>query len=364
MEHYRGEVGRGTVHADPDQAHAVQHLERLHQALVQRHRPPRPGLLRRLTRGFGAGPAQTPITGLYLWGGVGRGKTFLVDMFYDCLPFNDKKRIHFHRFMRKIHDELKQLRDQENPLRLIGQRFADQFRLICLDEFFVIDIGDAMILSGLLRSLTDHQVTLVATSNIPPDDLYKGGLQRDRFEPAIELLKTCNNIVHLGGEIDYRLEFLDKAETYFYPLGSAAERGLAYNFEHIAPEAGRAGVALEIEGRSISTLRHADGVAWFEFEDICGGPRSQNDYLEIARCFHTILIGNIPMLDAETDDRTRRFINLVDVFYDRNVKLIVSATQPPDQLYTGKRLTDEFKRTASRLIEMQSHDYLARPHLA
>lgn len=361
LERYRAEVAQAVLEPDPVQANTMLHLEDLYHSLTSSRQAPG-GVFRWLREKLR--PTQTaPVPGLYLWGGVGRGKTLLVDLFYDCLPFTQKKRTHFHRFMRKVHEELRQLRERQDPLSLVGQRFASQHRILCLDEFFVNDIGDAMILSGLLKSLHQHGVTLVSTSNVAPDDLYKNGLQRDRFVPAIEWLKSSNRIVHVDGSLDYRLQFLDNAQTYFTPLGSAARDGLAHNFSHVATEPGRPGVSLEIEGRDIPTERHADGVVWFDFNIICGGHRSQNDYLEIARCFHTVLIGDVPVLDPQSDDAARRFVHLVDVFYDRNVKLILSAAAPPDRLYQGKRLGQDFQRTASRLVEMQSHDYLARAHL-
>ncbi len=358
---YRADLERGEIDPDTAQERAVEVLQGLFEALLAAPPPQRPGLLARLSR---RRTPQASVPGLYLWGGVGRGKTYLVDLFFECLPFAHKKRTHFHRFMHKIHEQLKSLRDREDPLAILASRFAADARILCFDEFIVNDIGDAMILSGLLKNLFDRGVTLVATSNLPPDELYKGGLQRDRFEPAIELIKQHTRVLELDGGIDYRLQFLDRAEIYFCPLGAEAERGMAYNFAHVAPEAGHADVTLEIDGRELHSRRHADGVVWFEFSELCGGPRSQNDYLELAQCFHTILVSNIPRLDRSRDDHARRLINLIDIMYDRNVKLIASAAAPPHEIYGGRRLEAEFERTASRMHEMQSHDYLARSHLA
>ncbi|MDH3638487.1 MAG: cell division protein ZapE, partial [Gammaproteobacteria bacterium] len=240
LERYRADIEHGVLVTDSCQAETVVHLETLFQSLVDTPQE-RAGVLTWLRSKVS--PAKSvPVVGLYLWGGVGRGKTFMVDMFYECLPFPEKKRTHFHRFMRKVHEELKCLRDRQDPLQIIGQRFASQYRLLCLDEFFVNDIGDAMILSGLLRSLHERGVTLAATSNVCPDDLYKNGLQRDRFLPAIEWLKSHNRVVHVDGSLDYRLQFLDNAQTYFTPLGAAAGLGLAYNFSNVATEPGRVGV--------------------------------------------------------------------------------------------------------------------------
>jgi len=360
LERYRRDLEHPEFVEDPEQPRLVEALQRPHDALNAASEP-RPGLLARL--GLGRTEA-TPVPGLYIWGGVGRGKTYLVDLFFECLPFDAKHRTHFHRFMRKVHNELKTLRDKRDPLAIIAERFARQYRVLCFDEFVVNDITDAMILGGLLDKLFSRGVTLVATSNIPPDELYKDGLQRDRFEPAIELIKAHTRVFHMEGETDYRLQFLENAETYLVPPGPAANDALRNSFEHVAPEAGTTGELLEIEGRELATVRLADGVVWLDFEVICDGPRSQNDYIELASCFHTVLVSGVPVFNDDTNDRARRFINLVDVLYDRSVKLIASAEAMPDELYQGRRLAAEFERTASRLVEMQSRHYLSQSHLA
>ncbi len=339
------------------------HLQQLYEDLTTRPVVKR-SLVSWITHRITNKQPVKPVRGLYLWGDVGRGKTYLMDMFFDCLPFTEKKRTHFHRFMKKTHEQLKTLRDQTDPLTIVAQRFADSTRVLCFDEFIVKDIGDAMILGGLLKHLLSRNIVLVATSNIPPDELYKDGLQRDRFQPVIDLIKDHTKIVPVTGNVDYRLRFLDRANTYFSPADGAAEAGLLHNFEHIAPESGSNGVTLEIEGREIEAVLHAGDVVWFDFEALCAGPRSQNDYLEIARCFHTVFVSNIPRLDAESDDTARRLINLVDILYDHNVKLLVSAAAVPGELYIGTRMRDEFARTASRLTEMQTHAYLAKTHIA
>ena len=354
-----GNLERRDFVRDPAQHEAVLILQRIYDELLQTGNP-KPGLW---SGWFGKNTVK-PVKGLYLWGGVGRGKTYVVDEFFECLPFDGKKRIHFHRFMRKVHEQLKQSRHLQDPLVGIASGFAGEFRVLCFDEFIVNDIADAMILGGLLKHLFDQGVTLVATSNIHPDYLYKDGLQRDRFQPAIDLIKAHTTVYEMRGETDYRLQYLDKAEIYFFPHDEPAVCGLERNFAHIASEPARAGVVLEIEGRELYPLHHALGVVWFDFEEICAGPRSQNDYLELARCFHTIIVSDIPALTTETDDHARRLINLVDILYDRNVKFMGSGCCPPSELYQGKRLRQEFERTASRLTEMQSHDYLARPHMA
>lgn len=360
LERYRRDLEQPDFVEDPEQTRILEHLQALHDELVSRGDRPTPGLLSRL--GFG-NASTPPARGLYIWGGVGRGKTYLVDLFFDCLPFENKHRTHFHRYMRKVHNELKTLRERRDPLAIVADRFAGDARVLCFDEFVVNDITDAMILGGLLDRLFQRGVTLVATSNIAPDDLYRDGLQRDRFEPAIDLIKTHTRVLHMQGDVDYRLRFLESAETYLSPPGPEADQSLANDFAHVAPEAGTENAPLEIEGRHIRTRRLADGVVWFDFDEICGGPRSQNDYIELASCFHTVLVSGIPVFGAEAGDQARRFINLVDVLYDHQVTLIASAEAAPDQLYRGGRLTAEFERTASRLVEMQSRHYLSQTHL-
>jgi len=355
---YRAQVAAGILVDDPAQADAVRHLQRLYEDLIAAPRTRR-GIRAWLQRGR---PLK-PVTGLYLWGGVGRGKTCLVDDFYDCLPFPEKRRTHFHRFMNSTHHRLKELRDRIDPLSIVAAQMASQTRVLCFDEFVVNDIADAMILAGLLRHLFENGVTLVATSNTAPDDLYLEGLQRDRFLPAIELLKMHTRILPIDGETDYRLQFLDRAEIYFCPLDNEARTGLAHNFRNIAGGPGHTGAHLEIDGRVIPTVRLANGIAWLTFDVLCGSPRAPSDYLEIARCYHSLLLSDVPQMDDERDDEARRLINLVDVMYDRNVKLIMSAATAPEHLYVGTRLAQDFRRTRSRLAEMQSREYLARKHL-
>ncbi len=358
-QRYQADLQRSGFSYDPAQEEAVRHLQALYEALVSEDSGPKPlgRLLQRLRR-----PRPEPVRGLYLWGGVGRGKTYLVDTFYESLPFPQKRRLHFHRFMQMVHGELKQLRDQQDPLKLVARRLAPRTRVLCFDEFFVSDIADAMILGGLLEALFDEGVTLVATSNIPPDQLYHDGLQRERFLPAIALIKQHTKVLNVDGGVDYRLRFLERAEIYHVPHDAAAERQLAEDFRQIAGSEGRADATLQVEGRPIKARRLADGVAWFDFDALCDGPRSQTDYIELARLFHTVLLGGIPQLTPERDDQARRFISLVDEFYDRNVKLIMTAAVPATELYAGKRLAFAFERTVSRLQEMQSQEYLARPH--
>ncbi len=361
LERYRETLRRGEIIADQAQEQAVLATQALYEKLLADSRRDMNLFLRIKQRITGKQPAGT--RGIYFWGGVGRGKTRIVDSFFESLPIDKKLRIHFHRFMQRVHHELKALKNIENPLHKVADRFSSEAGIICFDEFHVSDITDAMLLSGLLEAMYERGITLVATSNQHPDKLYSGGLQRDRFLPAIKMIKENCQIIHLDSGIDYRMRFLASAEIYHYPLDGQAERMLAINFEHIAPNHGRADRTIEIEKRKIQTVRCADGVVWFDFPAICDGPRGPADYIEIARQFQTVLIGNVPQMGEDQNDQARRFITLVDEFYDRNVKLIITAAVPPSGLYLGKRLQSGFERTISRLIEMQSREYLALQHL-
>ena len=323
--------------------------------------PPRAGKLRAL---FSRGERREGVRGLYVWGGVGRGKTFLMDLFFETLAIERKKRIHFHRMMQDVHARMKRLGFVEDPIDKAASAIARETRVLCFDEFFVADIGDAMILARLLEGLFNRGVTLVATSNARPEELYRDGLQRQRFLPAIDLINAHCDVVNMDGGTDYRLRLLQKAGTYLCPVDDEAARRLDYFFDESASTHIEEDVALDVNGRSIRARRCAKGIAWFRFEDICDGPRSQADYIELARWYPSIIISGVPRFDAARDDEARRFIALVDEFYDRRVKLILSADVDVDSLYGGKRLSFEFERTVSRLIEMQSIEYLALPHLA
>jgi cell division protein ZapE len=322
----------------------------------------RRGLFRFFGRKSSVG--DTGVPGLYLWGGVGRGKTYLMDLFFETLAIEAKRRVHFHRLMREVHERLAALGDIEDPLDRVAANIASETKLLCLDEFFVSDIGDAMILSRLLDGLFRRGVTLVTTSNTQPDDLYTDGLQRQQFLPAVDLLNTRMQVVNLDGGIDYRLRLLQQAGTYLTPDDASARTRLQNIFDNSASSQIAANQMLDINGREIRARLCAKGIVWFDFSDICDGPRSQNDYIEIARWYPTVIIAGVPAFDHSLDDQCRRFIALVDEFYDRHVKLILSAATGIDALYSGARLSFEFNRTASRLIEMQSTDYLASPHLA
>lgn len=365
LERYQSDLQKEGFQRDAAQAEAVRHLQRLYDELVTRELvQPEGGVLQKLGGLLGRRKSVAPIRGLYFWGGVGRGKTYLMDTFFEALPFERKLRAHFHRFMQRIHRELKAMAGQKDPLLKIAAKLADETAVICFDEFFVSDITDAMILGTLFEALFGHGVVLVATSNIVPDDLYKDGLQRARFLPAIALVKQYCLVVNVDGGVDYRLRTLEQAELYHSPLDAAADEGLRRSFEALAPEPGLADQMLEIEGRSMRARMVADDVVWFDFAELCDGPRSQNDYIELAREYHAVLVGQVPQLGAGRDDQARRFINLVDEFYDRNVKLVLAAAVPLTELYAGGRLGFEFDRTKSRLLEMQSHEYLAREHRA
>jgi cell division protein ZapE len=347
-------VADGRWEDDPAQRAALGALDRIHAQLCADGAP----LWKRI---LGAG-SRAEVRGLYLWGPVGRGKTFLVDLFFQSLPLPRKLRLHFHRFMGRVHAQLKELEGHSDPLRDVAAAFAAQARVFCLDEFFVTDIGDAMILGGLLRHLIERGVTLITTSNIVPRELYRDGLQRARFVPAIELLERHCEIVQLMSAQDYRLRALTAAGVYFTPLGAAAESALQACFERIAPGLRRVERAIAINGRDIPVKLRADGVIWFEFDALCEGPRAVADYIELAQSFNTVLISDVPQFTPLRDDAARRFINLIDEFYDHGVNLVLSAAAPVTQLYCGERLRAEFARTESRLIEMQSAEYLSCEH--
>jgi cell division protein ZapE len=301
--------------------------------------------------------------GVYLWGGVGRGKSFLMDGFFATVAIRRKTRVHFHAFMRDVHEDLARLKREPDPLAAVAARIARRWRLVCFDEFHVSDIADAMILGRLLEALFRHGVVFVMTTNYAPDGLWPNGLQRERFLPTIALLKQWLDVVEVDGGIDYRLRALERAGTYHVPLGPESDAALAAAFESM--RSGRDGdPKLAIEGRTLVARRCAGSAAWFDFATLCDGPRSQRDYLELARRFPVLFLSGIPRMTAEMGDRARRFTWLVDILYDHRVKLLASAAVPPDDLYREGPNSREFGRTASRLAEMQTHDYMAEPHVA
>lgn len=296
--------------------------------------------------------------GVYMHGGVGRGKSFLMDCFFQAVPLRRKTRLHFHEFMREVHRELQDLKGQADPLDELGRRIARRFRLICFDEFFVADVTDAMILHRLLAALFTNRVSIIATSNFHPQALYPNGLHRERILPAIALLEERLQVISVDAGIDYRQRTLATVALHHTPLGPDADAAMAQTFERLA-EARDESPLLRIEQREIHALRRAGGVVWFDFKELCGGPRSQNDYLELATQFHTVLLSNVPAMAPRHASEARRFTWLVDVLYDRRVKLVLAAAVPPDQLYTEGPLSHEFPRTVSRLQEMQSAEFLA-----
>ena len=359
---YQAALDANELNYDKMQMSVVDQLEALHAQVTQQNASRGESIGSKLTGIFRRPKIQSHRKqGLYIWGSVGRGKTYLMDIFYDCLPEDKKLRLHFHRFMQEIHHQLRNINNEENPLHIVAESFKRRSEIICLDELFVSDIGDAMILAGLLDAFFSQGITLVTTSNCHPDDLYKNGLQRQKFLPAIELIKQNTNIVELGGNTDHRLEYLEHADIYHHPLDESAHQIMLNNFMNVSPEQGVENESLCIEGREIQTIRCAEGTVWLCFTALCNGPRSAADYIEIGRCFNTVLISNIPVL-TNHDDLARRFITAIDEFYDRSVKVIISAEASVHELYKGKRLSFEFQRTMSRLLEMRSHDYLARPH--
>jgi len=305
-------------------------------------------------------PPEAP-RGVYLWGGVGRGKSFLMDSFYATVTIRRKTRVHFHAFMRDVHAALATLKDEEDPLALVAARIAQRWRLICFDEFHVSDIADAMILGRLLQALFESGTVFVMTSNYAPDGLFPNGLQRDRFLPAIALIEQWLDVVEVDAGVDYRLRALEQVKTYYTPNGPQADRALAEAFEAM-----RAGPDEEskvtLDGRDVAAKRRAGSLVWFTFRALCDGPRSQRDYLELARRFSVVLLSDVFRMGSETGDIARRFTWLVDILYDHRVKLVVSAEVPAAALYTEGPNAQDFPRTVSRLIEMQSRDYMALPH--
>lgn len=356
---YQSESARLGYSADPAQAVIVERLERVRSALLAPK--PKDGLLQSLLRKKRTSPG---VRGLYIHGGVGRGKTWLMDLFFQSLPFKDKQRSHFHRFMQFVHDELKKHPDESDPLELVADKVAKRARVLCFDEFFVSDIADAMLLGTLFTALFARGVTLIATSNVAPDDLYKDGLQRARFLPAIRAIKAHCEVVHMAAGTDYRLRLLERASTWYDCSNKDTTAALEALFVEVAGEPGVADSTLTLNHRRLKTRRKADDAVWFTFKELCDGPRGQADYIELAKCYHTIFLSDVPVLTVEHENQARRFISLVDEFYDRAVKLIVCAAAPVDALYQGKKLQFEFERTRSRLIEMQSQQYLAREHKA
>jgi len=355
---YDAALSAGTIEADNAQAKAVDALDGIHQALISK--PPNNsggGLLRRKRSS-----TWPRVEGLYLWGGVGRGKTYLMDTFFAALPFRQKLRTHFHRFMLQVHNERRRFLDEQDPVALIAERIARETRVLCFDEFFVSDIADAMILGRLTEVLFREGVTLVTTSNVAPDDLYRDGLQRARFLPSIDRIKAHCQVMELASPTDFRLRTLERVPLYLHPCDEQAMATLSDEFSELAPTQSTGHVTLTINGRDVEALGAVDDVVWFSFAELCQSARAAADYIEIAREYHTVLLSHVPQMDATLEDSARRFVHLVDEFYDRGVKLVIAADVPLDALYAGKKLVFEFQRTGSRLIEMQSREYLSQAH--
>ena len=348
---YEAELAARGYQSDPAQLLAVEALDRCASEWGD-YKARRSNALKKLINRL-----EIP-RGVYMYGGVGRGKSFLMDCFYNAVPLRRKTRLHFHEFMREVHRELADLQGTVNPLDELGRRIAKRYKLICFDEFHVADITDAMILHRLLTALFENGVGFVTTSNFKPDDLYPGGLHRDRILPAIALLNERLEVISVDNGTDYRRRTLEQVRLYLTPNGAAADKEMRNAFERLAESADENPV-LHIESREIHARRKAGGVVWFDFKTLCGGPRSQNDYLEIATQFHTVLLSDVPHMPVRMASEARRFTWLVDVFYDRRVKLIMSAEVPPEALYTEGPLAHEFPRTVSRLNEMQSAEFLA-----
>lgn len=363
IDTYEAKLASRGYAPDPCQRAAAERLQGLYGELLA-FKVARGSTLRKLLA------APKPPKGVYFWGGVGRGKSFLMDCFYEAVPYRRKRRVHFHAFMQQIHLDLDALKGQADPLDQVADYLAKDVRLLCFDEFHVSDIADAMILGRLVEGLVARGVVLVMTSNYPPDGLYPNGLQRINFLPTIELIKKTVEVVEVDSGVDYRLRQLEQVDIYHVPADSTAEARMAEAFLAMSGQAGEKGgkVArsgdIDILGRPIHYRRQGPGIIWFDFEVLCGGPRSQNDYLELARQFHTVLLSGIPRMSPAQASEARRFTWLVDVFYDHRVKLVATAAAVPDELYTAGTQSGEFFRTVSRLVEMQSREYLALPHLS
>jgi cell division protein ZapE len=356
LEAYKNLLDERGYVADEAQQAAAQRLQQLYEKLLS-FKVKRGGTFSRLLS------RPQPPKGVYFWGGVGRGKSFLMDCFYASVPYKRKRRIHFHAFMQEIHRDLDRYRGEDDPMLKVAEGIAKQTRLLCFDEFHVSDIADAMILKRLVEGLYQQGVILVMTSNYPPKNLYPNGLHRESFLPAIALLEKQMDVVEVDAGIDYRLRALEQVEIYHYPADEAAETKMLDYFCMVAGEEGKRGGFIHILDREVETVRRANGVIWFDFRTLCGGPRSQNDYLEIARGYHTVLLSHIPQMTQHQASEARRFTWLVDVFYDCKVKLIATADCAPEQLYLQGTQSSEFFRTVSRLTEMHSMEYLAQPHL-
>ncbi|WP_148875594.1 cell division protein ZapE [Serratia marcescens] len=368
LSRYQQALEAGEYQADEVQRRAVTQLDRIYQALLQKPaaNAPAGGLRGKLSRLLGKGgetAPQRPVQGLYMWGGVGRGKTWLMDMFFHSLPGDRKMRLHFHRFMLRVHEELTELQGRENPLEIVADGFKAETDVLCFDEFFVSDITDAMLLATLLQALFARGITLVATSNIPPDDLYRNGLQRARFLPAIDLINEYCDVMNVDAGIDYRLRTLTQAHLYLTPLGDQTRQTLDRMFVKLAGKAGEDAPVLQINHRPLQAIRSVDGVLAVDFHTLCEEARSQLDYIALSRLYHSVILYNVQVMGPLKENTARRFLALVDEFYERHIKLVIGAEASMFEIYQGVQLKFEFQRCLSRLQEMQSEEYLKLPHL-
>ncbi|HID9471244.1 TPA: cell division protein ZapE [Serratia liquefaciens] len=368
LSRYQRLLAAGEYQADEVQRQAVTQLDHIYQALQQipAVSAPAGGLRGKLSRLLGKSSEtvkQRPVQGLYMWGGVGRGKTWLMDMFFHSLPGDRKLRLHFHRFMLRVHEELTELQGQENPLEIIADGFKAQTDVLCFDEFFVSDITDAMLLATLLQALFARGITLVATSNIPPDDLYRNGLQRARFLPAIDLINEYCDVMNVDAGIDYRLRTLTQAHLYLTPLDEQTRQTMDQMFVKLAGKKGEAAPVLQINHRPLQVIHAVDGVLAVDFHTLCEEARSQLDYIALSRLYHSVILYNVRVMGPLKENTARRFLALVDEFYERHVKLVVAAEASMFEIYQGERLKFEYQRCLSRLQEMQSEEYLKLPHL-
>ncbi|MDF2153297.1 cell division protein ZapE [Vibrio sp. CAU 1672] len=364
LKRYKQDIAQNGFLRDDAQYRAVLALDNLYHAIIQYQALPAPELPRWQKLLGKKVELPEPPQGLYFWGGVGRGKTYLMDTFFDTLPTQRKMRVHFHRFMYRVHDELRRIGDIENPLGKVADIFKQEADIVCFDEFFVSDITDAMILATLLQEMFKRRMVLVATSNIEPQHLYRNGLQRAQFLPAIDMIMTRCEVLNVDSGVDYRLRTLEQAEIYHYPLDEQATLNLNRYYQQLIGERKAPESEIEINHRNIEVIEASDGVLHASFAQLCQTARSQNDYIEISRLYHTVLLADVKQMSHKIDDAARRFIALVDEFYERNVTLIISAEVAMASLYTEGQLEFEFKRCVSRLTEMQSHEYLTREHLA
>lgn len=366
---YKSALAAGEFQSDDIQLQAVTQLDVIYHALnalpdaKTAPAPPRSGLFGKLFGKSSAKTTQRPVQGLYMWGGVGRGKTWLMDLFFQTLPGERKLRLHFHRFMLRVHEQLTQLQGQEDPLEIIADSFKAETDVLCFDEFFVSDITDAMLLATLLQALFARGITLIATSNIPPDNLYRNGLQRARFLPAITLIKEHCDVMNVDAGIDYRLRTLTQANLWLTPLQPETTVAMQHMFDKLAGHEGEAGLMLQVNHRPLQALASGDGVLAVEFHTLCEEARSQLDYIALSKIYHSVLLHNVPVMGLKDENSARRFLALVDEFYERHVKLVISAEMPMYEIYQGERLKFEYQRCLSRLQEMQSEEYLKRPHL-